>query len=348
MRNRNRYLDLLRALAIARVVVYHTTGWAALTIVFPAMAMMFALAGSLMAASLDRHGVRAVGRRLRRLLPPLWIMAGVFVPAMVFWGMKVDWHIVLWALPLQDPPANGWGSMALSVIWYLRDYLWFVLLSPLALPVFRRFPIPALLAPLAVLVAIQCGMPAINLVRDFALYFTFWLLGFAHHDGLLDRLSRRALIGTAATVSGLGAAWFLTHPGPRGYDLNDIRLGDAFWSAGFVLLILGLAPTSMAWLDRHPILGRPVSILNSRAVTIYLWHMPVVVGLAAVLGPAGVWQLHRLAGRLLLVAAGVAIAVALFGWVEDVAARRRPVLLPGRVPRQSRRSSTPVPVGAEL
>ena len=340
MQSRNRYVDLLRALAIARVVVYHTTGWAALTIVFPAMGMMFALAGSLMAASLDRHGVRAVGRRLRRLLPPLWIMAAIFVPAMVWWGMKTDWRLVLWGLPVLDPPANGWGSMALSVIWYLRDYLWFVLLSPLALPLFRRFPIPMIALPLGLLVAIQFGMPAINLLRDFALYFAFWLVGFAHHDGMLKRLSRRALFATAGALAAAGAAWFLTHPGPRGYDLNDIRLGDGLWSMGFVILILGLAPATMSWLERVPVLSRSVSVLNGRAVTIYLWHMPVVVGLAAVLGPVGLWEFHRIVGRLLLVVAGLAVAVALFGWVEDVAARRRPVLLPGG----RRRTTVPVPV----
>ena len=53
---RNRYLDWLRAAAILRVVVYHVTGWSALTVVFPAMSVMFALGGTMMAASLDRSG----------------------------------------------------------------------------------------------------------------------------------------------------------------------------------------------------------------------------------------------------------------------------------------------------
>ena len=44
MRNRNRYLDLLRAAAIGRVIVYHLFGWPWLTIVLPAMGVMFALA----------------------------------------------------------------------------------------------------------------------------------------------------------------------------------------------------------------------------------------------------------------------------------------------------------------
>jgi peptidoglycan/LPS O-acetylase OafA/YrhL len=341
---RNSYVDLLRALAIVRVVVYHTTHWAFLTIAFPAMSVMFALAGSLMAASLDSHGLRAVGRRLRRLLPALWVLAAVFVPAMLLTGLAVDWRLLYWGLPLLDPPANSWGALVLSVIWYLRDYLWFVLLSPLALPLFRRFPIPTLAAPYLLLVLIEFGvMPAHTVLKDVGLYFGAWLLGFAHHDGLLRRLSWRVLVPCVAVPAAAGAAWFLTHPGPRGYDLNDIRLGNALWSAAFVVALLGFAPATTAWLQRRARLLRAVTVLNSRALTVYLWHMPIVVGVAAVLS-LGV------TARLALVAALVAVAVAVFGWVEDVSARRRPVLLPGggrrraRPPQTSRSVMSPLPV----
>ena len=202
---RNRYLDLLRALAIVRVVVYHSTGWAALTVVFPAMSVMFALAGSLMAASLDRSGPMAVERRLRRLLPSLWAMSAIAVPAMLLTGLAWDWKILYWAFPLQDPPANGWGSMALSATWYLRDFLWFVLLSPVALPVFRRFPRLTLATPYAALAVITLlGLTPHAIVRDVALYGGAWLLGFAHHDGLLRRLTPRRLVGTAAVLAALG------------------------------------------------------------------------------------------------------------------------------------------------
>src|SRR3982751_556810 len=114
---RNRYLDLLRAVATVRVVVYHSSGLAALTIVFPAMSVMFALAGSLMAASLDRYGPFAVERRLRRLLPPLWALSASAAPAMLMTGLAWDAEVLSWAFPLQDPPANGWGSMALGATW---------------------------------------------------------------------------------------------------------------------------------------------------------------------------------------------------------------------------------------
>lgn len=340
---RNRYLDLLRFLAIIRVVVYHVTGWAALTLVFPAMSVMFALAGSLMAASLDRSGTVAVVRRLRRLLPSLWVLAVIFVPAMLLTGLPVSWKLPLWLFPVADPPANGWGSLALSVIWYLRDYLWFVLASPVALWLFRRAPVPTLLAPYALLAAIEWGFPAAPVVlRDFGLYFGAWLLGFAHHDGMLRRLSRRVLVSAALALGAVGVSWIFTHPGPRGYDLNDIRLGNALWAAAFILIMLGFAPATADWVDRSALFGRAVTVLNRRALTIYLWHMPFVVALTPLVDVVG-WS-HAdplgLAIRVVLVFALVGVVTALVGWVEDVAARRSPELLPGG-PRRAQPRSGP-------
>lgn len=330
---RNRYLDLLRALAIVRVVVYHVTGWATLTLLFPAMSVMFALAGSLMAASIDRFGVAAVGRRLRRLLPSLWVVAAVFVPAMVLTGLPASWRLLLWLFPIDNPPANHWGALALSVIWYLRDYLWFVLASPAALWLFRRAPLPTLLAPYVLLLVVEFGFPTTSIVlRDFGLYFGAWMLGFAHHDGMLRRMSRRLLVGIIAVLATAGLAWVLTHPGNRGYDLNDIRLGNALWAAAFILLVLGFAPTSMAWLERSPRISRAVTVLNRRALTIYLWHMSFVVALTPLVDVVG-WSHQNLLGlaiRVMLVFLLVGVVTLLVGWVEDIAARRPPELIPGR------------------
>ncbi|WP_320066659.1 acyltransferase [Micromonospora sp. RTGN7] len=331
---RNRYLDLLRFLAIIRVVVYHVTGWATLTLIFPAMSVMFALAGSLMAASLDRTGVPAVGRRLRRLLPSLWVLAAIMVPAMLLTGLPLTPRVLLWAFPIVDPPANGWGTLALSVIWYLRDYLWFVLASPAALWLFRRAPWPVLLAPYVLLAAIEVGMlpNAPPVLRDFGLYFGAWLLGFAHHDGLLRRTANRVLFPIALALGAAGAAWIVTHPGPRGYDLNDMPLGNALWSAAFILVALGRAPAAASWVDRNALLSRAVTVLNRRALTVYLWHMSFVVVLTPLVDVVG-WS-HQdpvgLAIRVLLVFALVGVVTVLVGWVEDVAARRPPELFPGR------------------
>lgn len=329
---RNRYFDLLRSLAIIRVVIYHVTGWAFLTLAFPAMSVMFALAGALMASSCDRWGTAAVGRRLRRLLPSLWLVALLFVPAMLLTGLPPSWRLAFWALPLADPPANEWGALALSVIWYLRDYLWFVLVSPLARWLFRRWPVPMLLAPYLLLFVVELGYPdPPGVLRDFGLYFGAWLLGFAHHDGMLRRLSRRLLVSIAATSAAVGAAWIFTHPGPRGSDLNDIPIGNAFWSVAFVLLVFGLAPSGAGWVDRRALVGRLVTVLNSRALTVYLWHMPFVIAINELLTGAELRHSTPLgqAVRLTAVAILVVVAVVSFGWVEDLAARRQPCLLPG-------------------
>lgn len=330
---RNRYLDLLRSLAIIRVVVYHVTGLAALTLVFPAMSVMFALAGSLMAASLDRFGPVAVFRRLRRLLPSLWVLAAVFVPAMLLGGgLPVNWRLVYWLLPVVDPPVNGWGAIALSVIWYLRDYLWFVLVSPLALWLFRRAQLPTLLTPYLLLVILELGYQEVPIVlRDFGLYFGPWLLGFAHHDDKLRQLSRRVLVPVVLGLALTGAIWIFTHQGPRGYDLNDIRIGNALWSAAFILVVLRFAPSQAAWVDKTGWVGRLVTLLNRRALTVYLWHMPLV----AILTPLAVRLGSSPTDPVSLAARVVAVFILLggvilfVGWVEDLAARHQVELLPG-------------------
>ncbi|WP_233559078.1 acyltransferase family protein [Micromonospora radicis] len=330
---RNRYLDLLRFLAIVRVVVYHVTGWASLTLLFPAMSVMFALAGSLMAASLHRSGPTAVGRRLRRLLPSLWVVAAVFVPAMLLTGLPLTPKVLLWLFPVSDPPANYWGALALSPIWYLRDYLWFVLASPIALWLFRRFPLPTLLAPYCLLLAIELGIypNAPGVLREFGLYFGAWLLGFAHQAGMLRRLANRVLVPTVLVLAGVGGAWILAHPGPRGYDLNDNPLGNALWSAAFILVALGRAPSTAHWVDRNELFGRAVTVLNRRALTVYLWHMAFVVALTPLVDVVG-WS-HQdplgLAIRIALVFLLVGVVTALVGWVEDVAAQRPAELIPG-------------------
>ena len=320
---RNRYLDLLRAAAVLRVVVYHITGWSALTVVFPAMSVMFALGGSMMAASLDRSGPFAVERRLRRLLPSVWVLSVIAVPAMLVGGLAWDWKLLLWFFPIEDPPAAGRWTEALSATWYLRDFLWFILLSPLLLPLFRRFPLITVAVPYAVLTAITlAGLTPHPIVRDMALYGGAWLLGFAHHDGLLRK---RAVPWIAGALAVGGGAWILTHPGPRGFDLNDDHLGNALWSAAFVLVALRFAPFVRE--------NRWVTVLNARALTIYLWHVPIIVLITHAGEDAG-WPIRGALGigwRLVVVGALLMLVVLAVGWVEDVAAGRRAVLVPGNV-----------------
>ncbi len=321
---RNRYFDLLRAVAIGRVVLYHTFGYAWLTIIFPAMGLMFALGGSLMAASMDRSGNSAVGRRLRRILPPLAVLAVVAIVGTLLTGHALDPKLLLWFFPLFHPPTNDWGGQWLGMIWYIREYLWFVLLSPLLLPAFRRWPVVSLAVPFVLLAFLTfTGLKVNPVISDFALYAPAWMLGFAQYHRTLEKLSKR-LVWTIAGVTGaLGLGWLFTHPGPRGFDINDVPLANALWSGAFLLVLLRML---------QPVVPQTaiVDVVNRRAITVYLWHEGAIALVTAGALAVGV-SLLGFSGavtELLAVVVLLVLVVAAIGWIEDLAARRTPELWP--------------------
>jgi peptidoglycan/LPS O-acetylase OafA/YrhL len=356
--SRSSYVDTLRALAIVRVYVHHTLWISWLTTLFPSMWVMFALAGLLTARSVDSRGGRdTIRARFRRTLPPLWGLAVIVVPLMLIAGWASDstsplrWHdLVYWIVPLANPPTSSWaGAFALG-LWYLRAYLWFVLLSPMLLWAFRRWPIPTLATPL--LVAMVLNLPAIPLPSDkimdvissTAIYGTAWMLGFAWHSGQLDRLTARACGLIAAGLAAAGLAWGLAFGSSDGWPFTN-QMAEALWGTGFVLVLLRWHP-SMEWLKRVPAVAKTVAYLNSRAVTIYVWHLPVLLAGGTLLGMAGV-STAGMAGRFAALTLGVAllaVTVVATGWIEDLAARRR-VALPSfrrfRIPR-----TAPAPAAA--
>ncbi|PAN00480.1 acyltransferase [Streptomyces sp. Alain-F2R5] len=342
---RDRYFDVLRALALVRVVAYHVFGWPWAGLVFPSMGVMFGLAGTLMARSLGSRPAPAVIRgRLRRLLPPFWCWGLFVVGAMLVRGWMPGWQIVFWIVPLGDPPGSAWGEQAWEILWYLRTYLWFVLLSPLLLRLFRLAPVPVLLLSLApILVLGYVRQPPENRfgtgLLDLATYLFCWMLGFAHRDGVLARLKPAAVVALSLAALSCGAWYAFAHQGEYGtYDLDDIPLAQAFWSAGFVTLLmyskarLGLG---FAGLARCRPLDRLVTVFNARAVTIYLWHelaLVLAVPLIDRFWKVPAFEAHLpLGSQWFLLGVGwalVAVFVLLFGWVEDAAARKRPRLLP--------------------
>ncbi|MFI8949065.1 acyltransferase [Streptomyces sp. NPDC053750] len=341
---RDRYFDTLRALALVRVVAYHAFGWPWAGLVFPSMGIMFGLAGTLMAKSLQRPAATVIRSRLRRLLPPFWCWGVFVVGAMLVHGWMPGWQIVYWLVPLGDPPGNAWGAQAWEILWYLRTYLWFVLLSPLLLRVFRLAPVAVLLLSLAPIVVFQfVWQPPENRfgtgLLDVATYLFCWILGFAHRDGVLGRLKPVAVVALSLAALAYGAWYAFAHQGEYGtYDLDDIPLAQAFWSAGFVTLLMyskGRCGLDFAGLARWRRLDRLVTVCNARAVTIYLWHELALILAVPLIDRF--WEVPAfeaylpLESQWFLLGVGcclVAVFVVLFGWVEDVAARKRPRLVP--------------------
>jgi peptidoglycan/LPS O-acetylase OafA/YrhL len=340
---RNRYLDLLRAVAIVRVVVYHLFGWPWLSIVLPAMGVMFALAGSLTAASLDKRSAGAViVSRLRRLLPPLWLLGVIAVPVMLAlgWAHESDGthpfsavKLLLWVLPVADPPGSDKGVDIWDPLWYVRAYLWFVLLSPVLYAVYKKIGWVVVAAPIVALALLDktgFSLPdaADAAMWDFVTFGACWIAGFGHHDGRLARTRPALVLGGTAVLGGAALYWLRGHA-QDGYDLNDVPEAQALWSLAFVLLVLRWQPP-MDWLGRVRPLDRVVTLLNARAVTIYLWHNIAIDGVWPVLAVLAFDDVGHLTDPVEL-AAALAItggAVLAFGWVEDLAARRRPRLLP--------------------
>ncbi|GAA2527302.1 MULTISPECIES: acyltransferase family protein [Streptomyces] len=376
---RDRYLDLLRSIALVRVVVYHLFGWAWLTVLFPSMGVMFALAGSLMARSLNRPAVSVVRGRLRRLLPPLWAFAAVVLTMMFLngWNPAKDpdhgdtWGLIglfNYLVPIGAPPypwhigspsgllEDTWAVQAAGPLWYLRAYLWFVLASPLLLWLFRRAPWPTLLAPLGLTAVVGTGLVTIpgetgNAVTDFAVYGGCWVLGFAHQEGLLKQIPRYVSVSCASLVMAFGLWWASNHLGPDGWDLNDIPLAQATWSFGFVVILLQYSPSWRELPGRLKRWDRLVTLSNNRAVTIYLWHnllimatIPIVDllyrlpfmqserGVEALSSTYTIWMFA-------LVWPLIGLMVLAVGWVEDLAAKRRPRLWPNGAKRSAGRRS---------
>jgi len=315
---REPYLDSLRAAAVVRVIVYHAFPVAWLSYAFPAMGVMFAIGGSLMALSLDRsEGApdRVLAGRLRRLLPAFWALGAVLVPAML-WSDRPSWtELARWLLPLASPPGPSWALPATEVLWYIVTYLWFVLLSPLLLWAYRRWPLRTVLAPLGLVFVLGDGGTA----TDLATFGACWIAGFAHRDGALRRMATPLLVALAATCVAAGVAWVVAFS-PDQLDLNAVPPAQALYSLGFVLVLLRLSPR-LAW---RP-LRRVVSAVNSRAVTIYLWHNPAIAVSFVVGDVIGAWRLGQV-GYLAVALVLLLVPVVLLGWIEDVSARRPPRL----------------------
>ncbi|MFD5798483.1 acyltransferase [Streptomyces diastatochromogenes] len=366
---RDRYFDLLRAVALFRVVFYHLMGWAWLPVVFPSMGVMFALAGNLMARSLKRPPLQVVRSRLRRLLPPLWLLGALGVTGMVLQGWSPGddghpgwwWlHLGFWILPLSDPPyAEGlrgihgilgadWGAELAGPLWYIRAYLWYVLLSPFLLKALRALPWATILSPIALSAAFEFGYLTLpgdripSALTDYSTFGACWILGMAHQEGVLRRIPRYVVPSVAPAVAAVGLWYALTHGFRPGHDLDDIPFAQSLWSFATVLLLLHVSPSWTEWPRRLRPFDRIVTLLNSRAVTIYLWHNLCILVAATLwdqLWQVDVmylhfsWLLESSWPVLAITWVFIGSCIVWFGWVEDIAAKRSPRLWPDGVKR---------------
>ncbi|MFZ4514819.1 MAG: serine hydrolase [Acidimicrobiia bacterium] len=347
--SREQFLDAIRAIAIIRVVLWHTFGAAVITYFFSAVPAMFFVTGSLLAKSLANQAARRVLLdRAKRLLIPLWAFTagayGVMIVAAIALDTpdtRVPWHrIIVWLVPLSDPKGSTWEGGYLSApLWYLRTLLWLLLLSPLLMKALRRSKVATFGTALTLVFALDFlgrwtafvsvfrSVPELPwIVGDLALYSVFFLLGFVHRQRGLDRITRKQWFGLAGISGIAGAVWCFTQPVPDGV-VNNSHPAHLFIGFAWLALAFAGAPWVVAF-SKLRVITPVIGWITQRTLTIYLWHSAGVVCAWALIRPLRVPTELELPAVLFVVTLCTLVFVALFGWIEDRAGGRRPRVWP--------------------
>ena len=352
---RDRFLDALRAIALVRVATWHAFGEPTITWVITTMPLMFFIAGSLLFGSYERRSTRQVlASRLRRLLVPFWMFGAVVltflsIGHLVSPSSRTGWspeQLMTWAVPVVDPSASEWeAGWASSPLWYLRAYLWLLLLSPLLVAAWRRFGFGVASVGLGALTIAQIAGERLDagpghlvwIVGDLGTSGLFEVHGFAHRAAAIARRQRRDLVEWTLIASAATAVMWQLAPSDDGVINHSYP----------TLLAAGTGWIAVAFLAR-PLIDRALDLtvvssvvawMTRRAMSIYLWHSPAIVGAYLLLEQLGVDRSPT--NVILLTLVLTALAVTATGWIEDIASRRPAQVWPTRRDRSRGRSASP-------
>lgn len=308
---RDRAIDLVRALCILGVVVLHAlmvgvgvtdagaqfvnasdgTAWIVpLSWVLQVMPLFFVIGGFSGATALRRSrerggdGIGFVAARLHRLLLPAIVTigtAGVLLTALAGAGVPAD----LVALA---------GFRYAQPLWFLGVFLVCQALLPALLRRHEAAPLRTIAALAALAVAVDAarlasGIDALGFINLAFVWLTLQQVGFFLADGRIDALSRRTRVLAVAAAVGALALSFAT-------GIHSPDLVANINPPTTALLLVGVAHTALFSLCRAPLArlaARPApaaftAFTTPRAMTVYLWHMPVLLSLA---GLSALWAM---------------------------------------------------------
>lgn len=302
---RNRYVDFLRAVSILMVVSGHwlivalyyndgtltpgdllelkpNTQW--MTWLFQVMPIFFIVGGYANAVSLESARRREVGyagwlaTRLHRLVTPLLaLLIGWAVIAAAFYLIGVSGDTTKLA-----------SRAALIPIWFLAIYIVVVILAPTMYTAWRRWGFVSLFALAAVGALVDYAFFAAGLEwMGWTNYFWVWLsvhhLGFAWRDGRLGSPARLLLY----SAIGFGVLWLLIFKGPYPFAMvgspdeglsNTLPPKITLLALGIFQfgLLLAIEAPMRRFLSRVRVWAATV-LINSMIMTLYLWHITVMV-----------------------------------------------------------------------
>ena len=303
---RNRVVDLLRAAAILVVVLGHwllaavvlrdgelvvghlleLAPWThPLTWVFQVMPVFFLVGGyanALSWRSAVRRGETYAGwlrARLRRLLTPV-------VPLLVAWLVVSS---VAYAAGVPGATLRTASQVALVPTWFLAAYVVVCAVAPATLWLWERIGWWSVIAGLAVgcvvdLVSIGTDTLAVGFANYVVVWATVHQLGYAWLDGRLAGTRRRLGLAAVGLVGTVVLVWAGPYPvsmiGLDGAVVNNsypTRVTLGFLGLLQAGVVLALEPVLARWLER-PRPWAATVLVNTRIMTIYLWHLTAMVG----------------------------------------------------------------------
>lgn len=300
--DRDRALDVIRIVSLIGVVAGHTMMavsvirnhvliWDNLlttSVVFQALTWilqimpLFFFAGAAACLSSWRPGSNWGGwlmKRCTRLFRPVFYYLGFWAVALTVLYPVLPQHIY-------EPVAG----VSIQLLWFLGAYV----LVLAAMPVLARITTGTRLA--AGVGVVYAGIAAVDAIRlhwhaaaalgylNLAVWLIPAMFGVAYRRGLL---TGRAALATAAALLVVNVA--LVRWGP--YEISMVGTGDHRLSntsppslllAGHAIILSALAiaamPAIARWAQR-PRVWWWTAVGNSGAMTLYLWHMPALLGM---------------------------------------------------------------------
>jgi fucose 4-O-acetylase-like acetyltransferase len=309
--DRDRYVDFLRAFAIAVVVLWHwvfsITHWEAGELVMPnpiehvpgawlatwllqIMPLFFFVGGFANLAtwqSVRDDGEGTMGfyrKRLRRLLIPVAAFVGAWMIFEAFAHLLVPGYRGVLA----------YGMIVIVPLWFLAAYLWVVALVPVTARLHERTGSAGAAGLAALVLAVDAarfglGLEGLGWLNTAMVWVVVHQLGYLYRDGTLLRAGRGGQVLVALAGLALLAALTSLEAYPRSmvavpgqehsniYPTNAAILGVAGLQAGVALLLRGPVCT---WLERR-VVWKAVVATNAVIMTVFLWHM---TGLVAAVG----------------------------------------------------------------
>ena len=302
--SRDRVIDTLRAFSIMVVVFGHVfmalVVWRGdvpelgnvlagskklqlMTWVLQVMPLFFFAGGASSAISWRRRNSLGYGvwlwGRASRLLRPLWVYLAVMAP-------------LAFVVALFSPPETSAPLLLLTtqLLWFLGAYLSVIAILPMIIYLHERNPVGTLISLIAISAAVDLArfayvMPAtIGLVNFVSVWAVAALLGVWYVDKKLQGIFAvfLALAGLASNVALVALGPYpLSMVGMPGEKISNMApptialLAHTFWisavAAAAAPLIRKIAQNTTLW--------RGVIAVNLSAMTIYLWHLPVLIAL---------------------------------------------------------------------